>query len=467
LLLPLAAALVALAASQAGGAPTPVRPPETEEPQTPEQLQARKDVPAGSPEAARPGVVEIDGAGQRGIPFLPSVPAPAAAARGTTLDLAVMSLVRTQTISGADGGTIWGTDVEVTPGIGLETRLPTVNLAVAYGARFAIPVDATGADVAILQRGYLRADWNIDPLWVLSIDASGTYGDYSQLVPVATPGGTGAPPPALNPVRTFTTYPYLSLAGGLRLETQLAPRSRFRISAGYVDVGGIGEEGAAAQPRTWGPLASAAFDWNASAFAILTTAAAYQDSILVGNFAVQIGTLTETWRQQWTPELETTVSAGAALSSTDSATFLTFRHLLPVASAGIGYHTDVRHALKLGLDVALAPYVDVYLRIAYQRVTGRLGLDWRPDPTLLLGLYAAVGFVPYSVEVPDVFGTVGASIGWAPGRIFTFNLGGFSQSQIQGAQMTAGGFRQWTAYFSVTLRDLITLPGVRQVGAIR
>jgi hypothetical protein len=456
-LFPLATALLALAASQAGGTPVPVLPPESEEPKVPEKERARDEAPAGSPEAARPGMVEIDGAGQRGIPFLPSVPAPTAAALGTTLDLAVMSLLRTQTIGGADGGNIWGTDVEVTPGIGLETRSSTLGLGAAYGARFSIPINAVGSELAILQRGYLRADWKLDPFWVLSVDASGTYGKYSQLVPVATPGGAGAPPPALNPVRTFTTYPYLALAGGLRLAAQLATRSRLRISAGYVDVGGTGAEGAAAQPRTWGPLAGAAFEWDASPLATLTTAAAYQDSILVGNLAVQIGTLTETWRQQWTPDIETTVSAGAAVTSSDSATFLTFSHFLPVASAGIAYHTDVRHTLKLGLDVALAPFVDVYLRTAYQRVTGRLGLDWRPDPALLLGLTVAAAFVPYTVGVPDAYGTAGASIGWTPWTIVTLSLGGFSQSQIQGAAATAGVFRQWTAYFSLTLRDVIPL----------
>ncbi|MEI6225853.1 MAG: hypothetical protein WCS72_13935, partial [Deltaproteobacteria bacterium] len=439
------------------GAPVPVGSRDADEPQAQDQERSRNEVPAGSPEAARPGAVEIDGAGQRGIPFLPSVPAPAAAAQGTTLDLAVMSLVRTQTIGGTDGGNVWGTDVEITPGVGLQTRLPTLGLAAAYGARFSIPINAAGAEVAVLQRGYLRADWKIDPLWLLSVDASGTYGQYSQLVPVATPGGAGGPPPALNPIRSFTTYPYLSLAGALRLEAQLATRSRLRVSAGYVDVGGIGDEGAAAQPRTWGPLASAAFEWDASPFATLTTSAAYQDSILVGNLAVQIGTLTETWRQQWTPDVETTVSAGAAITSTDSATFLTFSHLLPVASAGIGYHTDVRHTLKLGLDVALAPFVDTYLRTAYQRVTGRLGVDWRPDPALLLGLYVAAALVPYTAGTPDAYGTAGASIAWAPGKIVTFNLGGFSQSQIQGAAATAGAFRQWTAYFSVTLRDILSL----------
>jgi hypothetical protein len=107
--------------------------------------------------------------------------------------------------------------------------------------------------------------------------------------------------------------------------------------------------------------------------------------------------------------------------------------------------------------VALAPYVDVYLRTAYQRVTGRLGLDWRPDPELLLGLYVAAAFVPYTVGVPDAYGTAGASIGWTPWTIATLNLGAFSQSQFQGAAATAGVFRQWTGYFSVTLRDIISL----------
>jgi hypothetical protein len=37
------------------------------------------------------------------------------------------------------------------------------------------------------------------------------------------------------------------------------------------------------------------------------------------------------------------------------------------------------------------------------------------------------------------------------------SLGGFVQSQFQGATAGGGSFRQWTAYFSLALREQISL----------
>jgi hypothetical protein len=150
------------------------------------------------------------------------------------------------------------------------------------------------------------------------------------------------------------------------------------------------------------------------------------------------------------------LSAGAALSSTDSATFLTFSHLLPVASVGVSYHTDARHTVRLALDLALAPYVDTYVRTAYQRATARAAAAWSPSSSLLVDLYLAGAIVPYTAGTPDSYGTAGGSVGWSPGRIFTVSLGGFTQSQFQSPSGTTGGFRQWTAYLSVTLRDRLS-----------
>ena len=449
--LPLAAALAVLAASQASGAAELPVPPDAEpEPD-------RSEVPAESPEGSRPGAVEIDGAAQAGIPFLPDLSAGRPIRPGVALDLGVMSELWTQTMTGTGGDTIWGSSLNVTPGVGLEAASPTIKLAGGYAARFTVPTGFRWSELAILHSATLRTDWRLGARWTAGLAATGTYGDYSQLQPAATPGGPGAPPPALNPVRSFATFPYLALNGVLRIATQLSTRSRLRASIGYIDVGGIGTTGQAAQPRTWGPSAEAAYEWDASRHASLTTAASFQDSRLVDDFSVQVGTLTQTWTQTWSTDFRTTVAGGAALTSTESTTFLTVGHLLPVAAIGGSYQPDARRSVSLGLDFALAPYVDVYSRVAYQRASARAGFDWRPASALLVSVYVAAALVPYRATAPESYGTTGASLGWGLGKLFTLSFGGFSQTQIQGGTAGGGAFRQWTTYVSLSLRDRVSL----------
>ena len=54
------------------------------------------------------------------------------------------------------------------------------------------------------------------PALDLGVDGTTIFGENSQLVPASTPGSWGPPPPVLNPVRTFSTYPYVALIGSLR-----------------------------------------------------------------------------------------------------------------------------------------------------------------------------------------------------------------------------------------------------------
>jgi hypothetical protein len=241
--------------------------------------------------------------------------------------------------------------------------------------------------------------------------------------------------------------------GTLRAATQISARSRLRFAVGYFDVGGTGTEGALAQPRTWGPTAEGAWEWQVSPTGALTTAANVVDSILIDDAHILLATLRETWTQRWTPDLETTLSGGVATTNTDSNTFLTISHVLPVAGLGLRYFTDARHQFRLAFDAALAPYVDTYIRASYQRVTGTVALDWYPTAKLFLGAYASAAWVPYSVQAPESYGTAGVAATWAPVPFLTLGAGGFGLSQFQGQPVGGGAFRQWTGYLSVTLRE--------------
>jgi hypothetical protein len=282
-------------------------------------------------------------------------------------------------------------------------------------------------------------------------------GDYSQLNPASTPGGTGPPPPTLNPVRSFQTYPYVGIDAWLRVEGVLSTRTRLRLAGGYFDVGGTGTVGEAAQPRTWGPQAEAAFGWDASRTATLTTTGVAQDWMMVGNYSIILATLTEGWKQSWTSELDTTLSAGAGLSNRDVESSTAAGHLVPVASFRLDYNQEAKQPLHFALEALLAPYADTYLRVPYQRFTVSGSLDWRPSDAWRLGASLSVALVPYSVQAPESYGTAGLSASFAPVRFLILSAGGFTQSQFEGATAGGGAFRQWTTYLSLTLRDRFSL----------
>jgi hypothetical protein len=442
LVLPLAAALVALVASQAGS--------------TGPASSGSSAIEGESPPSGGNGGRFAEPA-QTGIPFQPYATVPSRPEGGYRLELGVESAVRARTLSGEGLSVAWGTDVEIMPGASLSLESPTLRLAAGYAARLTIPVASSGSSMAVLNWAYARARWQASTLWELEANASATFGENSQLVPAATPGASGPPPTVLNPIRTFSTFPYISLEANLRASTTLSQRSRLRFSVGYFDVGGVGTEGAIAQPRKWGPKADASWEWDASVNSKLTTTGTFVDSIMVGDFSILVGTVTETWTQRWSPDLETTLAGGAGLSNTGSITFLTVGHLLPIASAGLRYFTDDLHQFRFSLDAGLGPYVDPYVRVSYQRVTASVALDWYPATNFSLGASFSGAWVPYSVQAPESYGTTGASLGWALSKLITIGAGAFTQLQFQGQTGEGGSFRQWTTYASLTIRDSLSL----------
>ncbi len=390
---------------------------------------------------------------ETGIPMQPYATSPGKEAGGVAMDLGVSSLFRARTLSTTDSSVLWGTDVEVTPGASLLVVLPTFKMSTGYAARLTMPLNTTGSALAVLSSAYLKADWQVAPLWTLTASGTGVFGQNSQLLPATTPGGSGPPPATLDPVRTFETYPYVSLNAFLRASTVLTQRSRLSLSAGYQDVGGVGSGGAAAQPRTWGPMGDVAWSFRASPATTLTTTGSVVDSMLTGNLYILLGTVEESWNQVWTPDLETTLSAGLAASNTDSITFLSVGHLLPVAAARVRFYTDELHQFRLALDATLAPYVDTYVQVSYQRLTGTASLDWYPTRDTFVGAYISAAWVPFSVRAPEAYGTAGASFGWTFWKVFTAGAGAFTQTQLQGPSLGNGAFRQWSIYGSLTLRD--------------
>lgn len=451
MVLPVAAVLLALAVGQSDGS----RDRRAGDGVAAPAGQAPAAVPP--PQEDRQSTASTDITGPPGIPYMPTVGPPGGIAPGVFLDVALLSEVRARTLAVTDTATTWGTDLEVTPGIALQVGSPRFSLSLGYAPRLTVPFDVGALELAVLNRATLRAAWRPDALWTVTAIGLFVVGDYSQLVPAYTPGGAGPPPPVLSPVRSFQTYPYVGIDTLLRVERQLSPRSRLLIAGGYFDVGGTGAVGQSNQPRTWGPQAEGSFAWDASRRATLTTTLAGQDWMMVGDYSILLGTITESWRQSWTAHFDTTVSVGAGLSNRDVESRTAANHLVPVAGLQLAYRPDSPQALRFTLDAALTPYADTYLRIPYQRFTMSARLDWRPSDAWQLGASLAGVLAPYTVRAPESYGTAGLSASFAPVQFLVLSAGGFSLAQFQGATVGGGAFRQWTMYISLALHDRFSL----------
>lgn len=442
MILTLATAVLLLAASQADGEVR--RTGDGTEPTAEEAV---------SPDTTRPTVTN-DITGPPGVPFIPSV-GTLAPRQGTFLDVALLSLVRARTLNGSSDPSAWGSDVEVTPGIALELGTPSLTLSVGYAPRLTVPFNVGSFELAVLNRATFRAEWRASERWTVTGLGLFVVGDFSQLVPASTPGGAGPPPPVLSPVRSFQTYPYVGIDTLLRVEGLLTPRSRLRIAGGYFDVGGTGAEGEANQPRTWGPQAEASFAWQAARTATLTTTATARNWMMTGNFSIFMATLTEGWKQSWSSDVDTTLSLGAGMSNQEIQSQTALGQVAPVAALQLDYHPVSLPTLGLTVDTTLAPYVDTYARIAYQRITLGVAFGWSPSDAWQVQANLLAALVPYTVRVPESYGTAGLSASYAPVKFLILSVGGFSQTQFQGPTDGGGAFRQWTTYFSVALRETI------------
>ena len=443
----LAAALLALGiAQQTGASPqsSDDRPPSTGE-------------GVDSTTAARPFWPSEEVVVPAGIPFVPSVGPARRPSDGVHLDLGIVSELRARTLATADAGTTWGTDVEVTPGVALEVGSPSFTLALGYAPRLTVPFNVGSYQLAVLNRATARVEWQADSRWTLTGLGVFVVGDYSQLVPASTPGGSGPPPPVLNPVRSFQTYPYVGIDTLVRIDGLLSRRTRLRLAGGYFDVGGTGPVGEANQPRAWGPQGEGSFAWEASRAATLTTEAAVQSWIMSGNEYFALATFTESWRQAWSSSFDSTLGIGGGIANRDVESRTAAGRLVPVGRLTLDFHPESRRPIRLTLDAGLAPYFDTYSRVPYQRFTFGGTFAWTPADTWQVGASLSGAVAPYTVRAPESYGTAGVSASYAPVPFLILTAGGFVQSQLQGGDTALGGFQQWSGYFSLTFRDRFAL----------
>ncbi len=468
----LAAALLALAAGQVVPVPEEAEEPApasleapapvAEEPTFPAEPEPGAEVPLSLSPATLLDPVGLSSVLGRGeelededlrrsrIPFLPSAAAPVRNRVGTHLAAGALGQLRTRNLSGG-GLTQWDTDLEVVPGLALFAFGHKAQFTLSYAPRLYFPAVWHGGPMSVLQRARARLDWAPSSSWALAAWGNGTYGDYSQLVPSSTPGGPGPSPPVLDPVRSYSTYPYLAVDVNASAAFSFRRGARLRAAAGWFDVGGLGTAGQQSQPRTWGPRGDLALDVGVGTSAALTTTLAAIDSQLVGGGAVRLAAGTETWTQRWSAGLDTSVSLGAALVNNPPAAAVTVGHVIPVAGIRLTWVHSSRDMVRVIADLGLGPYVDTYLQAAYQRLTGRVGAEWFIGRRWKLEASLAAALTPFTIRQAESYTVAGASAVWTPVRWCSLLAGGFAQTQLTGP--SANRFVQLTGYLSASFQS--------------
>ncbi len=385
------------------------------------------------------------------IPFLPSSAAANRPKTGTHLTGGVMGLLRTQNVSAQAGLSQWDTDMEVIPGLSFYSFGRKAQFTLSYVPRIYFPAVYHGASPSVLERANARVDWTPSTAWALAAWGNGIYGDYSQLVPSSTPGGPGPQTVTIQPIRSYSTYPYMSVDVNGSAAVSIRQRVRLRVAAGWFDLGGIGDAGQAAQPRTWGPRADASLDLFLGTRTTLSTTAAGTNNWLVGGYAIRVLAGAETWTQRWTAQLDTLVTVGVAAVNNPAIAAVSMGNFLPVAGAKVVWTQPSHDTIRLMAELGLGPYIDTYVQAAYQRITWRLGADWYMGRDWKFEGSLAGALVPYLVRAPESYGVLGASATWSPLRWLSLLGGGYVQTQL--ASASTSRFVQVTGYLGVSVQS--------------
>ena len=452
--LSLAAAVLALAAAQSAASP-PSTPSVGSTPPV-----SRVDAQGVSHTVPPDQETEQEGTppeSRAAIPVLPSG-SPGRENR-PNMELGANLQFRTRTFRTEGGSTSAYLDLELTPGAAVNADVGAWTFALGYAPRLTLPELSQGQPLQVLNSATAQVIWRTTPAWTLVAQASGSYGDQNQLSPTTSPGTPPAPgnpgtPPT--PVTSFAVYRYIGLSAWLRAAGQLSASTTLRLSAGYTDVGGLGDAGQAAQPRTWGPLGAASLEVDLSARDRLTTTLSGQLARFVPGSSVQMGTLTEAYRWRAVRGMELVFTGGAALTSTTPITKLAVGHVLPVLNASLVFSSweRARQPLRVNVELGLGPYIDPVVQVAYQRVVTALGVEWRPSEAWVLSGTFSGALVPYSDQPTQTYGSAGVAGGFIPWRWFQLNASVSASRQLQGAIPYADNFSQFTFLFSATLRDV-------------
>lgn len=392
------------------------------------------------------------------------------------IDLGLLAEVLTQSLQITGGASQVETGMQVVPTVAVGLTIPSFGFALGYSPQLYLVTFSEGP-LDTLHRGWALAEWRASPVWHLYFAERLSYGNEDLTTPVTAPvqGAVGQQPQTLNPVSVASLL-YLNNEVSLGIAARLSPRLRLTAAVSYLASGGLSTAGQEVMPYQYGPLVEFTLDWAVTRKSRLSTTLTGQASIFpvvypasststgpVGQPGPQIyvATLMETWRVQLSRFTSAWVIAGGSAANTSALTYLTYRAFSPVAGLGIESGTRSRQELRAFVQLLLAPYVDPYLAIEYQRLSLNASLSWHPSARWMLGLAGTAAWVPYSVQststtplTADKYGTVGPVLSFIPSKALSFTAGAYWQFQLANqAEGIQPSFNQWGAYLSGSFTD--------------
>jgi hypothetical protein len=342
------------------------------------------------------------------------------------LGLTIEARYRT-TVTLPDGVPQRMTEGEVSPWITLGLTKTNLELGAEY--RPTLTASDTGRGSAlVLHQGRLLGRWQREPGWLVSALVTGRVGDVNafQLQEAA---GTAGGPVQLAP--SLTSIGYRSLEATLGLGARPGPRSRLLATLEAAEEGGLALADQRLLPLQRRLRAMLGLEWDAATHDLLITSLdAVATQFSTGQNA-GVAILEERWRRNVSPSLVAWVGAGPAAAAQQGYGVTSVR-LRPFAQAGVEY--DGRPgglAVKAGLVVVAAPYVDRVTAAVPERIGLTATLAIKPNPSWRLEATASSGRVMEGLQEGDEAWAATAKVGRSLGAFLELAAGARALLQRQ------------------------------------
>jgi hypothetical protein len=308
---------------------------------------------------------------------------------------------------------------EVSPWITLGLARANLELGAEY--RPTLTLSDTGRGSAlVLHHGRLLGRWQRDPGWLVSALVTGRFGDVNGFQ-LAEAAGAGGGPVQLTP--TMTAIGYRSLEATLGLGARPGPRHRLLATLEAAEEGGMTLADQRLLPLQRRLRAMLGLEWDVATHDLLISSLDVVATQFSTGLNAGVAILEERWRRNISPSLVAWVGAGPAAAA-DQVASVTSVRLRPFAQAGVEY--DGRPgglALKGGLVLVVAPFVDRVTAAAPERVglTGTLAI--KPNQTWRLEGTASVGRVQEGLQQGDEAWAATAKVGRSLGEFVELAVG--------------------------------------------
>jgi hypothetical protein len=379
-------------------------------------------------------------------------------------------------------GTQLTSQLLVEPTIAFLVGRGTVTTRVAYTPRLQMIFTGPGEGAYANHRLFADVDLRLAPVWTLAIRAAGSYGTQSFVgtagASAGLPPGT-APPPT--PIPSATSLEYWRAELLAQATGRLGPTTTLRLTGAATGQGGISQESQLSMPPQVGPRLDAALEVAGSRLDIWTTDAYATGMHLWRTLPVPSGFVSserqslvlgalESWRHQAAARTELVLSLGLAYGTSGSTTVFSYDRWMPTGEVRVqhdvplepgvvpaaGEERRLNSRLQFTVSAALAPYVDPYSAIVYDRLVGAAAADWTLGANWHVAGYASGAMDVLADNVPRRYGSASVTLGWSPSRYATIEVGMFAQAQ-NGVPGLVYAYSEWGGQLGVILHDRLRM----------